>query len=232
LILLVAVTESIAGFLIVKVQKRTQELESHQKSLVLAEEKFRSLVSAHLHDNLQARLVSIGIQLNQISSSVNSEGAQQIRSVIDEIENIRAQDVREFGRGITPNFQVDGLEVSLERLFSQYKDVISCELHNLADFEPGDQNSHNYLLGVYRVVEQSLLNSLVHGRATKFDVYTNSSSSEVKLKITNNGDSYKAHSATQGHGFAVIDAWMTKFDGSWEISNHEEKVVTEFRWKI
>lgn len=232
LIVLVGVTESIAGFLIAQVQKRTKELESHQKSLILAEEKFRTLVSAHLHDNLQTRLVAIGIQLNQIGVLVDANNSDKIRAVIDDIENIRAQEVRDFGKGITPNFQVDSLEASLQRMFSRYKDVVACRLDNISVLESSEPNQSNFSLGIYRIVEQALLNSLAHGRATKFEVQAQSSNSELFMKISNNGILFEPHTSVQGHGFAVIDAWITKFDGSWTISNHEEQVVIELRWNI
>lgn len=232
LILLVSVTESIAGFLIAQVQKRTKELESHQKSLILAEEKFRSLVSSHLHDNLQTRLVAIGLQLNQIKDQLDSENSGKIRAVIADIENIRAQEVRDFGKGITPNFQVDTLESSLQRLFSRYKEVISCQFENISILESSEHSQPNFSLGIFRIVEQALLNSLTHGKATKFDVHAMGSNNELYLKISNNGILYEPHSSVAGHGFAVVDAWVTKFGGTWNISNHDDQVVIEFQWKF
>ena len=231
LILLVGVTESIAGFLISKVQKRTEELESHQKSLILAEENFRKLVSSHLHDNLQTRLVAVGIQLNQIRTYLDDASATKISAAIDEIENIRSHQVRDFGKEITPNFQIDNLEATLDRLFSRYKNVIACNMHNFDIFKPDNEAQNDYALGIYRIVEQALLNSLAHGKASKFDVHLHSSVDEIKLIISNNGQPYEGYASTQGHGFAVIDAWVSKFDGSWAISNHENQVLIEANLK-
>ena len=232
LLLLVVVAESIAGFLISQVQKRTRELESHQKSLLLAEEKFRGLVSNHLHDNLQTRLVAIGIQLNQIRGTVDAVDSAKILAVIDDIENIRSQEVRDFGKGIQPNFQVDGLEESLQRLFTRYKGVISCQVHSNNSVDINDQNIKPYALGIYRIVEQALSNGLTHGRATEFNVYVSRSSESIDLKIFNNGISFEYHKAVQGHGFAVIDAWVSEFEGSWALSNFEANVLLEVKFKI
>ncbi len=69
---------------------------------------------------------------------------------------------------------------------------------------------------VYRIVEQALRNSLAHGKASKFDVHKYSSHGELRLGITNNGHPYEGYSSSQGHGFAVIDAWVSKFNGAWE----------------
>lgn len=232
LIILVSVSESIAGFLIGQVEKRTQELESHQESLILAEEKFRTLVASHLHDNLQTRLVAVGIQLNQIRNSVDVHNSDKILTVINDIENIRAQEVRDFSKGITPNFQVDSLEISLQRLFSRNIDVITCHLHNMSALEAIKPHQPDFSLGIYRIVEQALLNSLTHGQATRFEVYAQNLNHELGLKISNNGALYGLHNSVEGHGFAVIDAWVTKFGGTWSITNQDAQVVIELNWKF
>jgi signal transduction histidine kinase len=231
LIFLVAVPESIAGYLITSIQKRAKELESHQESLVLAEEKFRSSVSRHLHDNLQTRLVAVGIQLNQIRESVDPESSRKILSIISEVETLRSSGVRDFSKSITPNIQQEGLEACLERLFSDYQNVISCTLHNMSTVDLDIDARDHFGLGTYRMIEQAMLNSLTHGGATKFDVYVIKPDDKMSLRIVNNGSIFEAHRANQGHGFAVIDAWINKFGGTWNISNEEDKVVIELSWK-
>jgi signal transduction histidine kinase len=231
LIVLVSATESIAGFLIANIQKRSQELESHQESLVLAEENFRASVSTHLHDNLQTRLVAIGIQLNQIRDAVDDENSRKLLSVISEVENVRSNEVRDFSKSISPNIQQDGLEVCLERMLSSYKTVLSWGLHNMPAFDLDPRAREHFGLGAYRIIEQALLNSLAHGRASRFDVHFNRSEKEVKFEIVNNGQIYDTHNANQGHGFAVIDAWVHKLGGTWNISNEDGKVVIAITWQ-
>lgn len=232
LMILVSIAESIAGFLIANIQKRATELELHQESLLLAEEKFRASVSSHLHDNLQTRLVAVGIQLNQIRYSLDVENSSKILSVISEIETLRSSGVRDFSKSITPNIEQEGLEVCIERLFADYQNVISCALHNVFTLDLDINIRDRFGLGTYRIIEQALLNSLAHGGATKFDVSVLNSNDKIKLRIVNNGSIFEAHRANQGHGFAVIDAWVNKFAGTWSISNEENKVVIELSWKI
>jgi hypothetical protein len=231
LVILVSVTESIAGFLIANIQKRSQELESHQESLVLAEENFRASVSTHLHDNLQTRLVAIGIQLNQIRDAVDDENSRKILSVISEVENVRSHEVRDFSKSISPNIQQEGLEVCLERLLTTYETVLSWNLHNVTDFDQDVRARERFGLAAYRIIEQALLNSMAHGKASKFDVHFSGFEEEVNFKIVNNGYPYVAHNANQGHGFAVIDAWVHKLGGAWNISNDDGKVLIETTWK-
>jgi glucose-6-phosphate-specific signal transduction histidine kinase len=231
LVILVSVTESIAGFLISNIKKRSQELESHQESLVLAEENFRASVSTHLHDNLQTRLVAIGIQLNQLREVVDDEASRKILSVISDVESVRSHEVRDFSKSISPNIQQEGLEVCVERLLSNYKNVLCWELHNMPAFDVDVKARERFGLGAYRIIEQALLNSLAHGKASRFDVHFNRSDKELKFEIVNNGYLYDPHNSNQGHGFAVIDAWVHKLGGTWTISNDDDKVVVAITWQ-
>jgi signal transduction histidine kinase len=230
IVLLAAVTESIAGYLIANLQKRSAELEMHQESLVIAGERLRESVSDHFHDNLQTRLVTIGIRLNKIRGSLDKTSSQEMLEVIQEIETIRSAEVREFAREISPDFRLDGLQVSLERLFARYKPVISCNIHNPQSLEIGAGDSQQFSAGIYRIVEQTLSNSLMHGQASQFDVVFSRLKSDMTIEITNNGSPLDLSHYSQGHGFAVIDAWVMKFRGSWSVANVAGQVKITLSW--
>lgn len=230
MIILAAITESIAGFLIAKLQKRSAELEMHQESLLTASEKLRESVADHFHDNLQTRLVTIGIRLNKIRGALDKTNSQEMLEVIEEIETLRSAEVRDFAREISPDFRLDGLQVSLERLFARYKPVISCQIHNSQSLEIGPGDNPQFSPGIYRIVEQALSNSLMHGQANKIDVFFNRSQSNLSVEIVNNGKPFDILHSSQGHGFAVIDAWVMKLGGSWNIANVDGLVKIKIRW--
>lgn len=230
MIILAAITESIAGFLIAKIQKRSAELELHQESLLIASEKLRESVADHFHDNLQTRLVTIGIRLNKIRGSLHDSSSKEMLEVIKEIETIRSAEVRDFAREISPDFRLDGLQVSLERLFARHKTVITCQIHNLESLEHVAGDSQQFSAGLYRIAEQALSNSLLHGQATKFDLVFSKLKNDLTLEITNNGSPLDRSNYSQGHGFAVIDAWVMKFGGSWNVANADGLVKITISW--
>lgn len=230
LVLLVSVTESIPGYLISQIQSRAKDLEQHQASLVEAEEKFRKTVSDHLHDNLQTRLVAVGLQLNQLRDASNTRQSDQLRAVIDEIELIRSHDVRDFGRGISPQIQADGFESSVKRLFNQYQGVVSCTLTNFEALKLNGDNSQTLELGLYRIIEQALSNALIHGHATTFDVIALTDEETSAIRIENNGVPFNDFLAKQGHGFAVIDSWVSKLGASWKIFNFYGVTTIQVEW--
>lgn len=229
--ILVGITESIAGFLIAQSEFRASELERHQASLVVSEEEFRQRVLVHLHDNVQSRLVVLGIQLGQLGQTLPDPSKVKMASLVEELESIRSQEVREFGRAISPNIESEGLVYSLNRLFSLNKAVINCQLSGFQELGFTKPQELKFGLGVYRIVEQALLNSILHGKASEFNVTFSRRDSGWKMEISNNGAIFNPHTAIQGHGFAVIDSWASKLDASWSISGRGNSVLLEVVFK-
>ena len=227
LLLKMAVIESIVGFLIFRIERRTKELEEHQVSLVDYEEKFLSTIYDHLHDNIQTRLFGIGIQLNQIRQNMDEKESDKLSTIISEVETIRTSDVRNFGIEFTPPIAIFGLIPSLVKLLETHNKMLIANLHDLSESGLTKQEEEFYGLGIYRITEQALLNSLVHGHATELDMYISREKDELNIKIINNGELLKSSELVQGHGFAVIDGWVSKLNGKWSIANKDEKVCLE-----
>jgi glucose-6-phosphate-specific signal transduction histidine kinase len=226
-ILLVGIAESIAGFLIAQTELRAKELERHQESLVVSEEEFRQRVLVHLHDNVQSRLVVLGIQLGQLGSKLPADSSAKMMELIEELEVIRSQEIREFGRGISPNIEAEGLAHSLNRLFGLHEAVIDCRLFGFESVPLTKAEETKIGLGLYRIVEQALLNSILHGKASAFSVTVSKAEPGWKMGISNNGAGFNPQTALQGHGFAVIDSWVSKLNGTWSISSRQNLVLLE-----
>jgi len=231
LIFKAALVESIVGFLIFRIERRTKELEVHQVSLVDYEEKFLTTIYDHLHDNIQTRLFGIGIQLNQIRQNMDEKDSDKIASIISEVETIRTSDVRNFGIEFTPPIAIFGLIPSLVKLLESHNKLLTTNLHDLLQYPLTKQEEEIYGLGIYRITEQAIINSLVHGHATQLDLYISREKDNLNIKIINNGEPLKSSEIVQGHGFAVIDGWVSKLKGLWTISNNDEKVCLEVRFE-
>ena len=224
LIFLTVVTESIVGFLIFQIKSRSLELEQHQISLVTYEETFRATIFSHLHDKVQSRLFSVGIQLNQIKSDLNSDAAEKLEDIVAQIEKIRVLDVRKSSLEIVPPISPVGLTQSLLSLLKSHEPVLSGKLTMNLDTPLTDAEENYFGIGIYRIVEQALINSLIHGKATEVDVIISESDSELTLVIANNGRALEIENVNQGHGFAVIDGWVSKLKGEWTIFNKGRQV--------
>ena len=231
LIFLVTVTESIVAFLIYQIQIRSLELEQHQISLVTYEEQFRSTIFNHLHDKVQSKLFSVGIQLNQIKSESDSEYEQKFEDIIAQIESIRLSDVKKTSIDIVPPLTSVGLTPSILSLLKSQKPVLVGKLSMRLATPLTDIEEDHFGIGIYRIIEQAFINSLIHGKATECEVIISEDDENLMLVITNNGNPIDVNHVTQGHGFAVIDGWVSKLKGKWTISNEKGQVQLEARFQ-
>jgi signal transduction histidine kinase len=227
LIFLVTLTESIVAFLIYQIQIRSLELEQHQISLVTFEEQFRSTIFNHLHDKVQSKLFSVGLQLSQIKSESDSEYHQKFEDIIAQLESIRLSDVKKISIDIVPPLTSVGLTTSILSLLKSQKPVLNGRLSMRLATPLTDIEEDHFGIGIYRIIEQAFINSLIHGKATECEVKISEENEKLMLVITNNGNPIDVKHLTRGYGFAVIDGWVTKLNGTWTISNEKGQVQLE-----
>jgi glucose-6-phosphate-specific signal transduction histidine kinase len=113
------------------------------------------------------------------------------------------------------------------QLFGLHEAVIDCRLFGFESFPLTKVEETKFGLGLYRIVEQALLNSILHGKASAFSVTVSKTEPGWKMEISNNGAGFNPQTALQGHGFAVIDSWVSKLHGNWSISSKQNQVLLE-----
>lgn len=89
-----------------------------------------------------------------------------------------------------------------------------------------------YLLGAYRIVEQALLNSFVHGPAKKVlvTVATSSTGSTV-ISIADDGPGTDLTKSQSGVGSAIIESWVGIIGGKKTVDTvpgHGYRLVVNF----
>ena len=190
-------------------------LESDREELVKSGEELRKQTSQFLHDRVQSDLMVIGMNLKSVSGKSSSE----VDVVLDEagrlLERIRTSDIRNLVQILSPNFEVGGLSEALNQLNSQYLKIMDVTVEIEAErLEP------NQMLGIFRIVEQALLNSLIHGPAEKASVtVANIGTKDITLTVSDNGPGIGLEETKFGVGSAVIDSWVSILKGRKEITS-------------
>lgn len=200
------------------------ELVQSQRSAVLeAEERARQSVAALLHDRVQAGLVAAMLQLRQLRGSLKDDDAARLQSVISALEEIRTRDVRAASRQLSPDLRNVTLEQALKVLASTYAPAMQVFVDMTAvDLDsPGETRSDGQQsplrLGVYRIVEQALLNAAAHGQASEVAVTAGVQDDQLLLTVTDDGLGLGSEPTTPGSGSAVIDAWTAALGGEWGL---------------
>lgn len=181
--------------------------------LVESDEEIRSQASQLLHDRIQAKLMLAGAKLTRISDMLTEEGRFGIQPVIRELEGIRSIDVREVSQLLSPNLAGEGLLGSCENLCREYQSEVE---FNIDITEKTERFEDEIKLGIYRIIEQGVINAIKHGPATHVEITVKEGvESTLSIEIKDDGPGSKV--VGSGKGTVIIDAWVSKLGGRKEI---------------
>ena len=197
--------------------KLVNRLESEREGLIQSDEKLRRQTSQFLHDRVQSELMVVGMKLKSISGKSSDEVNEVIDRAIVRLEETRATDLKDLIQVLTPNLEAGSLQSALEVLLEQYRADMDLSLHIDVTSEELDAES---LLGIFRIVEQSMLNALVHGPANRVQIsITTNAEGVTEIIVSDDGPGVAVGSVVAGVGSAIIDSWVGILNGSKEIDS-------------
>jgi signal transduction histidine kinase len=196
--------------------KLVEKLENERAELVHSEETLRRQTSQFLHDRVQSDLMVVGMKLKSISGRSTPEVNAVIERAIERLENTRAADLKNLIQILTPNLDAGSLSSALDTLMEQYQQSMGV-IHSV------DADSENLeteiKLGIYRIIEQALLNSLIHGPAHQVQInVTTSASGITKVIVADDGPGATLAGVSPGIGSAIIDSWVGILSGTRSIN--------------
>lgn len=215
---------ALAGVASARIRAQAQRAESalsqvreSQAALVETEERVRSTVSTFLHDRVQASLVALGMQLKYIARTSDPDTSRQLLSLMEEVERIRTDDVRNAARQLSPDLETVGLSSALRTLGATYAPAMEVQTTVDASLQDADGLTPAQGLALYRIAEQALLNAAIHGHASLVVVTVDGDDSTVILTVRDNGSGLPAGPPTRGTGSLVTDTWVGLHGGTWRL---------------
>lgn len=183
--------------------------QAQAEALLAADEEVRQQVSLLLHDRVQAGLIAACLQLRRTLGS-DDQRDEQVRQVADKLEQLRALDVRRAVHALSPNLREVDLLTALDELADTYRPAMTI------DVEVSDDPSipEPLRLGIYRIVEQALLNAAVHGQAKACRVAVTGDRLGLVVDVTDDGVGPAAQSRP-GFGSTLIETWCRALGGTW-----------------
>lgn len=153
------------------------KLRAQERRFVASEERARRIAAEFLHDRVQADLLVIAIELRRVGESAPPELAAQIASITEVVESVRVLEVRDTSRLLSPLVQSTGLNSALHSLAQRWREALQVTVDVDAGIdvysqvgEGDDVAGGNRALGIYRIIEQALLNAAAHGQARQVQV--------------------------------------------------------------
>jgi len=193
------------------------QLEAEREGLIHSDENLRRQTSQFLHDRVQSDLMVVGMKLKSISGKSSAEVNEVIDRAIIRLETTRASDLKNLIQVLTPNLEAGSLQAALDVLLEQYRTNMEVSVKIDAATEALDSET---LLGIFRIVEQSILNAFVHGPAKRVQVNVSTDSMGVTdIIVSDDGPGVSVEKITSGLGTSIIDSWVGIFNGSKEIDS-------------
>lgn len=197
------------------VTKLVDKLENERADLISADELLRKQTSQFLHDRVQSDLMVVGMKLKSISGQSSPEVNEIIERAIIRLENTRASDLKNLIQVLAPNFEGGTLSTAIDAMLEQYRQTMDISVQISESIETLNPDVK---LGVYRIIEQAMLNALVHGPATKVQIIiTDELESSIKIIVSDNGPGTTIEEVSPGVGSAIIDSWVGILGGKRSI---------------
>lgn len=193
------------------------KLDSERQGLIHSDERLRRHTSQFLHDRVQSDLMVVGMKLKSISGQSSPEINEVIERAIHRLEKTRSADIKNLIQILTPNLEAGSLSSSLNLLLEQYQSNMDVSIQIDGSKEALDSET---LLGIFRIVEQALLNALMHGPAKRVQIsITTSDVGVTEVVVADDGPGVAIEDVTAGVGTAIIDSWVGILKGEREIDS-------------
>ena len=223
-LIFIAATHGLLRSLREKLQEAAQRNETLAKqytTLIEADEDVRSQASRYLHDRVQSEIMLASSQLRKRFQNTSFENDEVLSEVINQLEKIRSVDLKMVSQILTPNIEAEGVTGAIENLCVQYATRINYECEFNAAVSTLD---HEQSLGIFRIIEQAVINSITHGPATKISIKVLGSLEGFTVEVSDNGPG--SEDSTPGTGTMVIDAWVSILHGHKEITSDPDEGYT------
>ena len=200
--------------------KLVGRLESERENLIHSDESLRRHTSQFLHDRVQSDLMVVSMKLKSVSGQSSNEANEVLERAITKLEKTRSEDLRNIIQILTPNLEAGSLSSAIDVLLEQYRNTMQVSLDVDVATEALDTDTK---LGIFRIVEQSILNSLVHGPAKRVQISVRADRGRlVEIIIADDGPGVDAENLSPGVGSAIIDSWISILSGVKEIDSAPE----------
>lgn len=199
-------------------ERSLDELREQQSLMLIHEERSRRQFAMLLHDRVQAGLMTACLELKVATSSEDVD-KERIAAVVSRIDDLRGLDVQRAARAMSPDIANMGLKGALQELVRIYEPGLRTSIHVAPGAAYADPpHSANVLLACYRIVEQGVLNAVVHGHASECIVVVSvENDGTLAVEISDNGRGASDAGNVRGFGSAVLDSWCRVLNGSWTL---------------
>lgn len=220
-----------------RAEEALAKLNEQERRFVAAEERARRIAAEFLHDRVQADLLVIAVELKRVGEDAPDDVGRRIASITEAVESVRLTDVRDTSRSLSPLVQATGLASALTVLAERWAPALQVSLNvapTVGALDGGTLDDPDRALGIYRIIEQALLNAAAHGHARQAQVSVTEQPRDgrawIRVHVTDDGVGFDPAGAETGGGFATSQVWARLLDGEWSVESRSGHGATVTAW--
>lgn len=195
-------------FTIMQTEMQQRRMQSYLEGLEAARER----LSKELHDNISNELLALKMRVIQ---------ADKPEEIIEKLGQIQAE-VRAVSHDLMPPiFQNAQFTEVLFEYVDQWNELTETQL--TLTFNPMDESwdelSEEVNLALYRIIQETVGNSLKHSGATQINIMLSQKSDSITLTIQDNGKGFKVEDDHRGIGLKLISERAKGLNGQASINS-------------
>lgn len=191
-------------------------------NLVRGAEQERGRLASELHDGVGGILVALKMQFDQFKSNLSAEESNRFKNLLD----LSTKEIKNISYNLMPgSISLTSLTESLEQLCQLYrtKDGPTIEF-----YAPNwnDNISKEHKLGIYRIVQELLKNTIEHSKAKEVIVQISKYGQRIHLIVEDNGIGFEESKIQSGLGLNNIKNRLSYLNGKLEIESYPNRGTT------
>ncbi|TDB63420.1 ligand-binding sensor domain-containing protein [Arundinibacter roseus] len=208
----------IAGGTFVVAQGRLRRISKKQKErlkiILDAQEQERKSIAQDLHDEVGSRLATLKLYISSLTNYLKeSPEADRLKKEVFDIIHISLVDIRRLLRELSPRtLEQYGYAAAVEELVSKINAAeqihVTFECRKLPEQLP-----ESIEIGLYRITQELLNNSLKHSEASEITISVIPSGDSISFFYSDNGKGFVYSNASKGLGIHNIESRVSILGG-------------------
>jgi signal transduction histidine kinase len=174
------------------------------RRLIEAVEAERTRIARELHDDINQRVALLVVTLEEIEGDLTESGPKtQISQVRQHLFDL-ANDIQSLSHQLrSSQLEYLGLVAAARSLCRELSKRNKVEITFSAEGVVGELPSQISLC-LYRVLQEALQNALKHSGAQRFGVDLRETSTEIQLRVSDNGCGFDQNTAAHNRGIGLV----------------------------
>jgi len=199
------------------------ERKKLQKEIMNVSEMEQQRIGQDLHDSISQQIGGILFMSQVLYSKLNEKDvseSEELNKIINHL-NTALKHIRKLSKGLYPIIGIDGLYPALKELSESQEDLYKISIHlNYDESINGFDDTTS--IHLYRIVQETINNSIRHGRASKIFISFQNHNNNICMSIKDNGVGFPQKMNRKGIGINIMKYRASIIGASFNLESSKD----------